>query len=113
MKTLAKISVSDLALIVKGMVAMESDGMGLDDRHEISFEVIKSGSMIEFAFNWCYGVNKAVMMAEPWLGEDNVFEFDTYEFSVHEGSSMRKLCKEVRDVLSIIEEKGYSDDLQG
>lgn len=100
---LNKLTETELDLIIQGIVMQFDYIEPIDDDYNLSVRAyILNNNMINVTANWCIGNHEY----------DEKYVFTSVEFKVNKDANLRKLTKEMNDVLNVVIAKAYNSEMQ-
>ena len=101
---LNKLTETELDLIIQGIVLQFDYIEPIDDAYNLSVRAyILNNNMINITANWIVGNHEY---------NDDQYAFTSVEFEVNKDANLRKLTKELNDVLNVVIAKAYNSEMQ-
>jgi hypothetical protein len=101
---LNKLTETELDLIIQGIVLQFDYIEPIDDDYNLKVRAyILNNNMINITSTWCVGNHEY---------NDDQYMFTSVEFKVNKDANLRKLTKELNDVLNVVIAKAYNSEMQ-
>jgi len=101
---LNKLTEIELDLIIQGIVLQFDYIEPIDDAYNLRVRAyILNNNMINITANWIVGNHEY---------NDDQYAFTSVEFKVNKDANLRKLTKEMNDVLNVVIAKAYNSEMQ-
>ena len=101
---LNRLTETELDLIIQGIVLQFDYIEPIDDEYNLKVRAyILKDNMINITSTWCVGNHEY---------NDDQYAFTSVEFKVNKDANLRKLTKEMNDVLNVVIAKAYNSGMQ-